>query len=261
MTRVDQFAVPELLVSVERGANGSLRGQIEHELRHAVRSGRLRPGTPLPSTRVLARQLGVARGVVVEAYAQLAAEGYLTTRQGAPTRIAPVAARPRREHRRPEAPPPPRYDLRASVPDLSAFPRKAWLAAERRALADLPHAALDYPEMNGSARLRAALGSYLGRARGLVADPQRIVITTGTLQSVALLGNVLLARGLNRIALEQPGFHIHRGLLRRRGLTPVPVPVDSDGLVVERLPADGTRAVLVTPAHQMPLGAVLPPER
>src|SRR4051795_6204054 len=118
MTRVDQFAVPELLVSVERGANGSLRGQIEHELRHAVRSGRLRAGTPLPSTRVLARQLGVARGVVVEAYAQLAAEGYLKTRQGAPTRVAPVATRPRPERRRAETPPPPRYDLRASVPDL-----------------------------------------------------------------------------------------------------------------------------------------------
>jgi GntR family transcriptional regulator/MocR family aminotransferase len=262
MTRVDQFAAaPELLVSVERGGNGSLRGQIERELRHAVRSGRLRAGTPLPSTRVLARQLGVARGVVVEAYAQLAAEGYLRTRQGAPTRVAPLAARPRPERRRPEAPPLPRYDLRASVPDLSAFPRKAWLASERRALADLPHAAFDYPEMNGSARLRAALGSYLGRARGLVADPARMVITTGTLQSVGVLADVLLARGIDRIVVEQPGFHIHRAVLRRRGMTVVPVPVDSDGLVVERLPTEGTRAVLVTPAHQMPLGAVLPPDR
>src|SRR3954464_13292841 len=260
VTRVDQFA-PELLVSVERDGNGSLRAQIEHELRHAVRTGRLRAGTPLPSTRLLARRLGVARGVVVEAYAPLAAEGYLRTRAGAPPRVAPVAAQPRSERRRPEAPPPPRYDLRASVPDLSAFPRKAWLAAERRALADPPHAAFDYPEMNGSARLRAALGSYLGRARGLVADPARIVITTGTLQSVGLLADVLLERGIDRIAVEQPGFHIHRARLRRRGLTVLPVPVDSDGLVVERLPTDRTRAVLVTPAHQMPLGAVLPPER
>src|SRR3954467_15931457 len=227
MTRVDQFAVPELLVSVERGANGSLRGQIEHELRDAVRSGRLRAGTPLPSTRLLARELGVARGVVVEGYAQLAAEGYLRTRQGAPTGVAAVAPQSRSDGRRPEAPTPPRYDLRASVPDLSAFPRKAWIAAERRALAALPHAALDYPEMNGSARLRDALASYLGRARGLVADPARIVITTGTLQSVGLLANVLRARGVDRVAIEQPGFHIHRALLRRRGLAAVPVPVDS----------------------------------
>src|SRR4051794_6366361 len=260
VTRVDQFA-PELLVSVERDGNGSLRAQIEHELRHAVRAGRLRAGTPLPSTRVLARQLGVARGVVVEAYAQLAAEGSLRTRQGAPTRVAPVAAQPRSARPRPDAPPPPRYDLRASVPDLTAFPRKAWLAAERRALAGLPHAALDYPELNGAVRLRGALASYLGRARGLVADPERILITTGTLQSLGLLANVLRERGIERIAVEQPGFHIHRALLRRRGLTAVPVPVDPDGLVVERLPAQGARAVLVTPAHQMPLGAVLPPER
>src|SRR3954465_6013655 len=117
MGRGDHIAPPpELLVSVQRGRGGSLRGQIEHELRHAVRSGRLRAGTPLPSTRVLARQLGVARGVVGEAYAQRAAEGYLKTPQGAPTRVAPVAARSRPERRRPEAPPLPRYDLRASVP-------------------------------------------------------------------------------------------------------------------------------------------------
>src|SRR3954466_15482353 len=260
VTRGDQFA-PQLLVSVERDGNGSLRAQIEHELRHAVRAGRLRAGTPLPSTRVLARQLGVARGGVVEAYAQLAAEGYLRTRQGAPTRVAPVAAQPRSARRRPEAPPPPRYDLRASVPDLSVFPRKAWIAAERRALSALPHATLDYPEMNGPARLRDALASYLGRARGLVADPARIVITTGTLQSVGLLANVLRQRGVDRVAIERPGFHIHRALLRRRGLTAVPVRVDPDGLVVERLPPNGVRAVLVTPAHQMPLGAVLSPER
>src|SRR5205085_8610306 len=97
--------------------------------------------------------------------------------------------------------------------------------------------------------------SYLGRARGLVADPGRIVITTGTLQSVGLLANVLRARGIDSIALEKPGFYIHNALLRRRGLTVVPVPVDADGIVVERLP--DVRAVLVTPAHQMPLGGVL----
>ncbi|MEA2369538.1 MAG: GntR family transcriptional regulator / MocR family aminotransferase, partial [Thermoleophilaceae bacterium] len=158
-------------------------------------------------------------------------------------------------------PPQPRYDLRPSVPDLAAFPRRAWLAAERRALSGLPHAALDYPEMHGAEGLRNALASYLGRARGLVAAPVRIVVTTGTLQSVGLLASVLRARGIERIAVEDPGFHIHRALLRRRGLTVVPVPVDAHGLVVERLPADGTRAVLVTPAHQMPLGAVLPPAR
>src|SRR3954469_21644185 len=101
VTRVDQFA-PELLVAVERGGNGSLRGQIEHALRDAVPSGGVRADTPPPSARPRARQLGVARGVVVEPCAQLAAEGYLRTRQGAPTRVAPVAAQPRSGPRRPE---------------------------------------------------------------------------------------------------------------------------------------------------------------
>jgi GntR family transcriptional regulator/MocR family aminotransferase len=228
VARVDQFA-PELLIEVERSAGAPLRVQIERELRDGVRSGRLRTGSALPSTRALARRLGVSRGVVVEAYAQLAAEGYLTARQGAPTRVAAVpSARRDRAHASPAAAPMPRYDLRPSVPDLSAFPRRAWLAAERRALAALPHAALDYPDMRGASELRA---------------------------------RVLLAKGVDRIAMEQPGFHIHRALLRRCGITTVPVPVDERGLVVERLERTDCRAVLVTPAHQMPLGAVLAPER
>jgi GntR family transcriptional regulator/MocR family aminotransferase len=265
VARVDQFA-PELLIEIERGNGTPLRGQIEGELREAVRGGRLRAGTALPSTRAVARRLGVSRGVVVEAYAQLAAEGYLSARQGAPTRVAPVsgtngAARPAGASTPPPPPAPPRYDLRASVPDLAAFPRRDWLAAERRALAALPHAALDYPDMRGAPELRGALAGYLGRARGLVAAPEAIVITSGTLQSVGLLASVLRARGIDRIAMEQPGFHIHRALLQRRGLTTVPVPVDADGMIVDRLERSGARAVLVTPAHQMPLGAVLAPER
>jgi GntR family transcriptional regulator/MocR family aminotransferase len=266
VARVDQFgsraAAPELLIEIERSNGAPLRVQIERELRGAVRAGRLRAGTALPSTRALARQLGVSRGVVVEAYAQLAAEGYLSSRQGAPTRVAAVTATPPDLKPGPAAgPQPPRYDLRPSVPDLAAFPRRAWLAAERRALTALPHAALDYPDMRGAPELRATLAAYLGRARGLVAAPERIVVTTGTLQSIGLLARVLLARGHDRIAMEQPGFHIHRALLRRSGITTVPVPVDDRGLAVERLERSGVSAVLVTPAHQMPLGAVLAPER
>ena len=261
MVRLDQLA-PELLIELRRSEGLSLRTQIERELREAVRSGRLRAGTALPSTRALARQLAVSRGVVVEAYAQLAAEGYLSARQGAPTRVAAVASRARQSRGdRPVAESAPRYDLRPSVPDLGAFPRAAWLAAERRALGSLPHAALDYPDMRGAAELRSALATYLGRARGLVAAPERVLVTTGTLQSIGLLARVLLARGIDRIAIEEPGFHIHRALLRRCGLTTVPVPVDQDGIQMERLERSGAGAVLVTPAHQMPLGSVMAPER
>jgi GntR family transcriptional regulator/MocR family aminotransferase len=265
VAREDQFAAPELLVTLDRASATPLRAQVERELREAVRAGRLHAGTALPSTRALAGELGVSRGVVVEAYAQLAAEGYLTARQGAPTRVASVAAVA--VHARSEeaaaAPSPPaaRNDLRPSVPDLSAFPRRAWLAAERRALASLPHAALDYPELGGAPPLRRALAVYLGRARGVVATADALVVTTGTLQSIALLADVLLARGVDRVAVEEPGFHLHRLLLRRRGLTTVRVPVDGDGLDVERLERVQAGAVLATPAHQMPLGGVLSPAR
>src|SRR4051794_8390310 len=263
MARLDQSATaPELLIEVERANGAPLRAQIERELRDAVRSGRLHPGSALPSTRSLARRLRVSRGVVVEAYAQLAAEGYLSTRQGAPTRVAAVpSARAHPADAKPAAAPAPRYDLRPSVPDLAAFPRRAWLAAERRALSALPHAALDYPDMRGARELRSAIAAYLGRARGLVAAPERIVVTGGPLQSIGLLGRVLVHRGIDRIAVERPGFHIHRALLEGSGISTVPVPVDEGGLVVERLERTGCRAVVVTPAHQMPLGAVLAPER
>jgi GntR family transcriptional regulator/MocR family aminotransferase len=261
VAKVDQFTAPELLVAIDRSNGDPLRGQIERELREAVRAGRLHAGTPLPSSRALAAQLGVSRGVVVEAYAQLAAEGYLNARQGAPTRVAALPAAERAPARERPAPSQPRYDLRPSIPDLAAFPRREWLAAERRALAALPHAALDYPDMRGAPELRSALAAYLGRARGLVAAPDRLVITTGTLQSVGLIARVLRERGDERIAVEHPGFHIHRALLRRTGLTTVPVPVDAGGLRVDRLDRTGARAVLVTPAHQMPMGAVLSPER
>jgi GntR family transcriptional regulator/MocR family aminotransferase len=200
--------------------------------------------------------------VVVEAYAQLAAEGYLSARQGAPTRVAPVAAAAQRSHEpEPGAVARPRYDLRPSVPDLSAFPRRAWLAAERRTLLALPYAGFDYPDRRGVPELRSALAAYLGRARGVVAGADRTVITTGTLQTVALLARVLVARGVERVAVEFPGFPIHVKLLRRSGLTTLPVPVDDDGLDVGRLEDSGAGAVLVTPAHQVALGAVLSPDR
>ena len=248
---------------IDRASPVPLRAQLERELRDAVRGGRLHAGTALPSTRVLAKELQVSRGVVVEAYAQLAAEGYLSARQGAPTRVAsvPVQAPPAAQDGAWPAEPQPRYDLRPSVPDLSAFPRRAWLAAERRAMASVPHAGLDYPDMPGVPKLRAALASYLGRARGVVATTDATVITSGTLQSIALLAEVLRGRGVTRVAVEDPGFPIHRELFRRKGLSVARVPVDGDGLQVERLERLEAQAVLVTPAHQMPLGAVLSPAR
>jgi GntR family transcriptional regulator/MocR family aminotransferase len=251
----------DLLLGLDR-ARGPLRAQLEDQLRDAVRGGRLGPGTALPSSRALAREMGVSRGVVVEAYAQLAAEGYLVARQGAPTRVSeaaspgPGAAPPAAGER------PPRFDFRTGRPDVSLFPRAEWLASLRRALRDAPDARFDYGDPRGAPELRAALARYLGRVRGVACDPERVVVTSGMAQGMALFARVLTAGGASRIAMEDPSSAPGRDQLASNGLEIVPVPVDEDGLRVERLPGNPpVDAVMITPAHQFPLGVVLAPER
>jgi GntR family transcriptional regulator / MocR family aminotransferase len=250
----------EVLLRLDR-PRGRLRGQLEDQLRDAVRCGRLGPGAALPSSRALARELGVSRGVVVEAYAQLAAEGYLVARHGAPTRVSEAAspgpaATPAAPGERP-----PRYDFRTGRPDISLFPRNAWLASLRRALRDAPDARLDYGDPRGAPELRGALARYLGRVRGVAADPERVIVTSGMAQGMALFARALTAGGVRRMAMEDPSSAPGRGQLASNGLEIVPVGVDEDGLRVGWLPELGTDAVMITPAHQFPLGVVLAPER
>ena len=260
MAAVDHFA-PELLVDLDRDAPLSIRAQIEQQLRAAIRSGRLHPGTRLPSSRALSARLGVARGVVVEAYAQLAAEGWVASRQGSGTRVAPGAAASA-----PDPEPWPfeqtmRYDFALGVPDLAAFPRREWLAAMRRVLRDLPDAGLSHPDPRGTSTLRTALASHLGRVRGVVTTPDRVLVCTGFWQGLGLVCAALAARGARSIAMEDPSFVYHRHIVRRAGLEPVPVPIDDAGMRVDLLARSGADAALVTPAHQSPTGVVLAPDR
>jgi GntR family transcriptional regulator / MocR family aminotransferase len=178
---LDETSQPlELLVSVSRSGRGTLGSQIEDQLRRAIRGGTLKAGARVPSTRDLARQLEVSRRVVVDAYAQLAAEGYLIIRQGARPRVS--AASPPGDFDSPEparAGPPARYDFRPRAPDVSSFPRMAWLRALREAVAAITDADLGYGDPRGVEELRSALADYLGRVRGVVADPARVVVTSG----------------------------------------------------------------------------------
>jgi len=195
---------------------------------------------------------------VVEAYGQLAAEGWLLTRQGASTTVArlPTAGPP---------PPPaarggePAVDLRAGEPDPGGFPRGAWLAALRRVLATAPPEVLGYGDPRGRPELRAALAGYLTRARGVAADPGRIVVTSGFADGLARLAVVLRDQGVDTIAMEDPGQPLHRRIAAGEGLRVVPAQVDRDGVVVGELGQAG--AALVTPAHQFPLGVPLAPAR
>ncbi|WP_371566818.1 MocR-like pyridoxine biosynthesis transcription factor PdxR [Streptomyces canus] len=241
---------------LEAGSVEGRRVGLERALRDAVRDGRLAPGARLPATRRLAEELGVSRGTVKAAYDQLIAEGYLTARQGSGTVVAPL---PAAEAEPPESGPrarAPLFDLRPGSPDVGAFPAAAWLRALRRAVATAPVSAYDYGDPLGRVELRTALAEYLGRARGVVASPERIVVTSGAVQGLALLTRVLEG---GVIAMEDPGLPFHRDVVRRGGGRVVPVRVDELGACPEDLGA--ADAVVVTPAHQYPTGVTLHPSR
>lgn len=216
----------------------------------------MRAGTRLPASRALAADLGVSRGVVVRAYEQLTAEGYLRARRGRGTEVAPVR-NPTGSGPLPSARP-------ASNPGLPAgalFPRAAWLRSATRALADLPDADLGYGDPAGHPRLRHELSAYLGRVRALIAPAERIVIVNGFGQAGRLVAEVLMSRGVREIGVEDPGSVGLREQLTRTGIACRPVPVDSDGIRVDLLAGSGLRAVIVTPAHQFPTGVVMSPDR
>jgi GntR family transcriptional regulator / MocR family aminotransferase len=235
--------------------------QIEEHLRQAIRTGTLKPGARVPSTRDLARQLGVSRGLVVNAYAQLGAEGYLVVRQGALPRVSDAVAREAAEVEEAPAAVAPRYDFRPSLPDVSMFPRDAWLRCVRKALAEMTDADLRYGEPRGAPPLRAALADYLGRVRGVVATPGRFVITTGYRQSEHLVCQALAGRGAKRIALENPGHPEQRISAQRAGLEPVMIDVDDGGMRIDELERANVDAVVLTPTHQSPVGVTLSGER
>ncbi|GGX67602.1 MocR-like pyridoxine biosynthesis transcription factor PdxR [Streptomyces anandii] len=250
---------------VRRGLTGALR--------EAVRTGRLAPGTRLPSSRTLAADLGIARNTVADAYADLVAEGWLTARQGSGTRVADRApAAPPAEAARPRrAPGAPTHDLVPGTPDLASFPRAEWLRAARRALTAAPDRALGYGDPRGNLVLRTALAGYLARVRGVRTDPERLVVCSGFSHGLGILAAVLRARGASTVAVESYGLDAHWHLLERAGLRTSPLPFDERGTVTDGPGGpggpdgpdglEGAGAVLLTPSHQFPMGVPLSPGR
>ncbi|WP_329056351.1 PLP-dependent aminotransferase family protein [Amycolatopsis sp. NBC_01488] len=250
---------PELLVTIDRESGAGLRSQLEDQLRDAIRAGRLAGGERLPSSRELGRALGLSRGLVQDCYAQLQAEGYLTSRPGSATRVAPVArtAAPPR----PSAAERPRHavaDFRHGVPDLRLAPREDWAWAVREVCRTAPNSAFDYGDPIGDRRLREVLAAYLRRVRAVAATADQVVVCGGMAQALVLVLRALAADGVGTIAVEDPGaVRTTTEQAEAAGLAAVPVPVDEDGVDVAALERSGARAVLVTPAHQWPTGVVL----
>jgi GntR family transcriptional regulator / MocR family aminotransferase len=273
---------PEILLTLDRSRPEPLRMQLERELREAIRSGRLAAGERLPSSRAMATELGISRGLVLECYSQLQAEGFLTATSGSATRVAAQAlvpatgptARPR--SRVPSTPPPvmpadpfdwtapgPRLDLdfRPGVPDLTSFPRRDWTWALRESCRDATPADLGYGDPRGSASAREVLAGYLRRVRGCVVDPEQIVMCAGFGQGINLVLRAIAEHGIRRVGIEDPGDDDYHPICRRLGMEAVPVPIDGKGIDVDALAATDLRAVILTPTHQFPTGAALAADR
>ena len=256
MTRATEEQFDEAsLWTLERRAGESLRACLERTLRDAIREGSLRAGVALPASRRLAEQLGVSRGVTSDAYAELEAQGYLQVTPRRPPVVADVAgARPAAVDVEEPVEVQPRFDMTPTTPDVSLFPRRVWASALATAVREAPAAALDYGDPRGSLPLREKLADELGRTRGLICDPAQIIVVQGASQGVDLALRVLRDESARRIAVEDPSLDRQQDQVAGVGLELSAVPVDHHGLIVDGLDA---AAVIVSPAHQFPTGAVL----
>lgn len=264
--------VPLVLV---KGSPEPVTQQLVRQLRAAIVAGQLQHGTRLPSTRTLARVLGVARGTVMAAYDELLTEGYLTSRVGSGTQVhaeellrtptAPPTEPPstvrwlRKAALQPAVSPatiPGLIDFRVGQPTVAPLSNEAWRRAWRQAAEeDLPGA---YADAAGDPELRAELAAYLRRSRGLLCEAQDLIITNGTIQGLHLIAQTVLRPG-DWVAFEEPGYRLARQVLQEHGGQILPIPVDQDGLDVLELPAGDAAPLLVytTPSHQFPLGSRL----
>jgi len=271
MTGAASRTNPELPILIDRTADATLPDQVASQLREIIDRRVLRAGEPLPATRGLAERLGVARGVVVAAYEQLSAEGYVVSGHGTGTRVHPdlraapsVPRRSRVPRQKPDltpaasrpAPTAQPRPLSPGVPDTSAIESPAWRAAWRSASV---RAHLDVPDL-GDARLRSAIAEHLRRMRGTVRDPNSVLVTSGARDGLGLLLSALGTTHGRRlvVGVEDPGYPSLRRVAARHGADIVALPADADGLATAELPAHLLDLVIVTPSHQYPLGGSLP---
>lgn len=252
---------PDVIITLDRQSQETLGSQLQNALRTAIRSGRLHAGERLPSSRKLANDLGLSRGLVQSTYEQLEAEGYVRAHAGSATRVAFAPQTTTADS--PVAPLTSslEIDFAPGRPDLLSFPVRDWLWACGEAARAASSGDMGYGDPKGLTQLRVVVASYVQRVRAASAHPDDLVICNGFTQGTVLTLAALRAGGTTSVAVEDPGHPDMPALIRRAGLRPVFVPVDERGLVVDQLVDTAATAVIVTPAHQTPTGVVLTPER
>jgi GntR family transcriptional regulator/MocR family aminotransferase len=256
-------------IDIDKTAATPLIRQIYEQIRFSILSGKLKAGDKLPSTRALASELGISRIVVMEAYEQLGAEGYIESRQGSGTTVSDgiyldTVQKPQpRQHRAPFSISEQKselIDFRGGIA-MDLFPRKEWGRLLQKTCLEMPDALFGYDQSKGRIELREAIAAYLLRARGIDCSPVQIFITSGTTQSLAILARILYTPGAEAVMEDPSSKHALR-IISGEHYNIVPVPVDRNGLQTDQIViTENTKLVFVTPSHQFPLGEVLPIQR
>ncbi|HEY6640846.1 PLP-dependent aminotransferase family protein [Povalibacter sp.] len=266
----------ELPIEVPPRRSRNRMRALHQQLRTAILEGRLKPGVKLPPTRAFAATYGVSRNTAIATYDLLQSEGYVSTRRGGTFVTAMLPRRMPAERRgkdgrlseywRNTSPTivtveRPRLDFTLGVPDLPLFPLDVWKRLSARAVRSFfrqPVAGSDSPY--GRPALRDAIAQHVSSTRAVASSVEDIVVTAGAKQAFSLLARILVTPKRTVVAVEDPGYRPVRIAFEAAGARIVHVPVDQEGLIVERLPANA-RVICVTPSHQYPLGVVMSASR
>jgi GntR family transcriptional regulator/MocR family aminotransferase len=259
-----------LWIPIERSLTKPLIRQVYEQVRTQILCGTLQAGEQLPSTRALAASLHVSRNVILEAYDQLLAEGYIESRAGSGTYVA-EGTHLFREQKTPERLDQTIHtqqrevhliDFRSGLPALDLFPRKQWSQIARHVYNEIEPSAFGYDSPEGRFELRTVLARYLLRTRGVRCQPEQILILSGAAQAFSLLTRVLISTR-NEVIIEDPVTYELQVILSSSGARLIPIPVDERGMRTEMLPSVGQQCsfIFVTPSHQFPLGGILSIQR
>lgn len=256
-----------LWIPIERSLDTPLNRQVYQQIRERILNGDLQSGERLPSTRELSSELTVSRNVILEAYDQLLAEGFLDSRRGSGTFVAEGAflKQPEKIHTLDWVDKKNKekniIDFRSGIPALDLFPRKTWGKLSYSLWNDIAPSNFGYDIPEGRLELRQVLSRYLSRARGVECHPEQIVITSGATQALTIVSRLLLSPNAKAI-IEDPITCDIQSIFKASGSSLYPIPVDENGMRTALLPEDiNPKFIFVTPSHQFPLGGILPIQR
>ncbi len=259
-----------LWISIDKTSGMPLTKQVCEQLRRKILSRELPPGTKLPSSRKFAQEMQISRNVVIYAYEQLIAEGFLESQEGSGTYVAEgsslaqyqeIAREQRQETQVRRRSFQDVIDFEIGVPDLSQFPRQIWAKLLRNACFDASQDALNYLPPEGLPQLRHTLAGFLLKRKGMRCRPEQIMVVSGSAQGLAVVFQAV-ARAGRTFIIEDPVFIGSSRILNMSEYPFLPIPVDEKGIQVEQFPANlPTSGIIVTPSHQFPLGSVLPIQR